>query len=103
RYLQAVSALSKAFALAVPHVESLAIRDEVGLFQEIRSGLVKATVTESEKSPEEMETGIRQLVSLRSLPPSIITDTAPIFCGQNYNVVKIQLTHKIILYIFFHH
>lgn len=63
RYLDAVSALSKAFALAVPHGHALAIRDEVGLFQEIRSVLVKATVTESERSPEEMETAIRQLVS----------------------------------------
>jgi len=63
RYLQAVSALSKAFALAVPHEKALAIRDEVGLFQEIRSGLVKATVSGSEKSPEEVETAIRQLVS----------------------------------------
>jgi type I restriction enzyme R subunit len=63
RYLHAVSAFSKAFALAVPHASALAIRDEVGLFQEIRSGLVKATVTESEKSSEEMESAIRQLVS----------------------------------------
>jgi len=63
RYLQAVSALSKAFALAVPHEQAIAIRDEVGLFQEIRSGIVKATVSESEKSPEELESAIRQLVS----------------------------------------
>ncbi len=63
RYLQAVTALSKAFALSVPHEEALAIRDEVGLFQEIRASLVKATVSNSEKSPEEMETAIRQLVS----------------------------------------
>lgn len=63
RYLQAVTVLSKAFALAVPHEEALAIRDEVGLFQEIRANLVKATVSDSEKSSEEMETAIRQLVS----------------------------------------
>ncbi|RLB95540.1 MAG: DEAD/DEAH box helicase [Deltaproteobacteria bacterium] len=63
RYLQAVTVLSKAFALAVPHEEALAIRDEVGLFQEIRASLVKATVSDSEKSLEEMETAIRQLVS----------------------------------------
>jgi len=63
RYLQAVTALSKAFALAVPHEEALRIRDEVGLFQEIRASLVKATVSDSEKSPEEMESAIRQLVS----------------------------------------
>jgi len=63
RYLYAVSALSKAFALAVPHEKALAIRDEVGLFQEIRSGIVKTTVTEGERSPEEIESAIKQLVS----------------------------------------
>jgi len=63
RYLQAVTALSKAFALAVPHGQALAIRDEVGLFQEIRSALLKATVSEKERTPEELESAIRQLVS----------------------------------------
>ena len=63
RYLQAVTALSKAFALAVPHDEALAIRDEVGLFQEIRANLIKATVSHFERSPEEMEAAVRQLIS----------------------------------------
>jgi len=63
RYLQAVTALSKAFALAVPHDEALAIRDELGLFQEIRANLVKATVSSAERSPEEMEAAVQQLIS----------------------------------------
>jgi len=63
RYLQAVTALSKAFALAAPHDEALAIRDEVGLFQEIRANLVKATVSNAERSPEEMEAAVQQLLS----------------------------------------
>ena len=63
RYLKAVAALSKAFALAVPHAEALTIRDDVGLFQEIRASLVKATISDPGKSPIEMETAIRQLVS----------------------------------------
>ena len=63
RYFQAVSTLSKAFALAVPHERALEIRDEVGLFQEIRSALVKTTVPESERTPYEMESAIRQLIS----------------------------------------
>jgi len=63
RYLQAVAALSKAFALAVPHEKALAIRDEVGLFQEVRSALVKATVSERERTPDELELAVRQLVS----------------------------------------
>jgi len=63
RYVQAVTALSKAFALAVPHEQAMAIRDDVGLFQEIRAALVKATMSESERTPDEMESAIRQLVS----------------------------------------
>ncbi len=63
RYVQAVAALSKAFALAVPHEQAMAIRDDVGLFQEIRAALVKATMSESERTPDEMESAIRQLVS----------------------------------------
>ena len=63
RYLLAVTVLSKAFVLAVPHEEALAIRDELRLFQEIRTSLVKATVSDYKKSPEAMETAIRQLVS----------------------------------------
>lgn len=63
RYLEAVTALSKAFALAVPHEEALRIRDEVGFFQEVRSGLAKATVEGPGKSPEEIDTAIRQLIS----------------------------------------
>jgi type I restriction enzyme R subunit len=55
--------LSKAFALAVPHEKALAIRDEVGLFQEVRSALVKATVSERERTPDELELAVRQLVS----------------------------------------
>jgi len=62
RYLESVTALSKAFALSVPHEEALRIRDEVGFLQEVRSGLAKATV-EGGKSPGEMDTAIRQLVS----------------------------------------
>lgn len=72
RYLRAVSALSKAFALAVPPEQALAIRDEVGLFQEIRSALVKATVSDSERTPDEMESAIRQLVSRAVYPTDIV-------------------------------
>jgi len=63
RYLRAVAALSKAFALAVPHDEALVIRDEVGLFQEIRAALIKATVSQGERTPEEIEAAVQQLVS----------------------------------------
>ncbi|MFO7889269.1 MAG: type I restriction endonuclease subunit R, partial [bacterium] len=63
RYLKYVSDLSKAFALAVPHKKAIAIRDEVGFFQEVRAGIAKAITENGEKSKEDMEAAVRQLVS----------------------------------------
>jgi type I restriction enzyme, R subunit len=64
RYLQAVTELSQAFALAVPHDRAIAIRDEVGFFQEIRSVLAKSTTSGAGgKSPDDMDAAIRQIVS----------------------------------------
>jgi type I restriction enzyme R subunit len=62
RLLNAVTELSKAFALAVPHETSLLIRDDVGFFQSVRSVLAKSIVGES-KSDEELEHAIRQIIS----------------------------------------
>lgn len=62
RYLQVVTELSKAFVLAVPNEQALAIRDDVSFFQTIRAAFVKATPTEG-KSQEELDTAVRQIVS----------------------------------------
>jgi type I restriction enzyme R subunit len=61
RFLSAVLALSKAFALSVPHPKALAIRDQVGFFQAIRAGMVKYTVTG--QSEEDLDAAVRQIVS----------------------------------------
>ncbi len=63
RYLPAVSALTKAFALAVPHEQAIRVRDEVGFFQEVRAALVKATGDAQGRTPDEMDSAIKQLVS----------------------------------------
>lgn len=62
RFLQAVTELAKAFALAVPHDDALAIRDEIGFFQAVRAGIVKTTTSEG-MSPEDLDTAVRQIVS----------------------------------------
>jgi type I restriction enzyme R subunit len=62
RFMQAVTELAKAFALASSHEAALAIRDEVGLFQAIRAAFAKATPTEG-KSQDDLDSAIRQLVS----------------------------------------
>ena len=42
RYVQAVTELSFAFSLSVPHEEAIRIRDEVALFQSVKAGIRKA-------------------------------------------------------------
>ena len=63
RYLEAVSLLTKAFALAVPHKAALAIRDEVGFFQEARAALIKTGGATQGGGAHEIDSAIRQLVS----------------------------------------
>ncbi len=62
RLARAVTELSKAFALAVPHNKALEIRDDVAFFQAVRSVLTKS-MGDSRRSPEEIEHAIRQIVS----------------------------------------
>jgi type I restriction enzyme R subunit len=62
RYLQAVAELSRVFALAMPHEEALAIREEVAFFQAVRAALVKTTGG-GKRSKEDMESAIRQIVA----------------------------------------
>ncbi len=62
RFLKAVTELSKAFALAVPHEKALAIRDEVGFFQAVRASIVKNTGGDG-KLPEDLDSAIQQIVS----------------------------------------
>ncbi len=63
RYTNAVTALSKSFAISVPHPYTNDIRDELGLFQAIKSRIVKVTQSNKAKSDEEIETAIKQILS----------------------------------------
>jgi len=62
RYLSAVTELTKAFALTVPHEKAIQIRDDVGFFQEVRTALVKTTGDEHGRTPDEIDSAIKQLV-----------------------------------------
>jgi type I restriction enzyme R subunit len=71
RLLQAVSELSKAFALAVPHTEALRIRDDVGFFQAVRAVLAK-NVSGERKTDEELELAIRQIISKAVVSDAVV-------------------------------
>jgi type I restriction enzyme, R subunit len=72
RLLKAVTELSKAFALAVPHEEALAIRDDVAFFQAVRAALAKRAPME-ERPEEELDHAIRQIIS-RAIAPEGVVD-----------------------------
>ena len=62
RLLRGVTELSQAFALAVPHPESMRIRDDVGFFQAVRSVLAKSEPGDR-RTDEELDHAIRQIIS----------------------------------------
>jgi type I restriction enzyme R subunit len=62
RFLQRVTELSKAFVLAVPHDDALALRDDVAFFQAVRGAFLKHTPPDG-RTADELDTAIRQLVS----------------------------------------
>lgn len=71
RLLRAVTDLSQAFALAVPHEETFRIRDDVGFFQAVRSVLAKSTPGE-QKTDEELDHAIRQIISKAVVSEEIV-------------------------------
>ena len=72
RFLQAVSELSKAFALAVPNEKALVLREEIAFFQAIRASFEKYTTDEG-KTKEDLDTAIQQIVS-RAVASNQIVD-----------------------------
>ncbi len=61
RFVQAVSDLSHAFALSVPHEETIRIRDDVQFFQSVRVALTKSS--SKSRSDEGIDNAIRQIIS----------------------------------------
>jgi type I restriction enzyme, R subunit len=62
RYINEVTKLSQAFAIAIPHEQALDVKDEVAFFQAVKARLSKFDITESGRSNEEIETTIRQVI-----------------------------------------
>ncbi|AKA47891.1 DEAD/DEAH box helicase [uncultured archaeon] len=97
RFVKAVTELSRAFSLAVPMREALEVRDEVGFLQAIKAQIVKHTVS-TERSREETDTAIRQIISEAIGSRGIIDifeaagikkpDVSPIMSDEFLNSIK---------------
>jgi type I restriction enzyme R subunit len=71
RLLRAVTDLSQAFALAVPHDETLRIRDDVGFFQAVRAVLAKSSIGDR-KTDEDLDHAIRQIISKAMVSDEVV-------------------------------
>ncbi len=63
RFMDAVSKLSKSYALAVPADETVDIREHVAFFQAVRAAFDKNTVSDGGYSRDEIDSAVKQLVS----------------------------------------
>lgn len=73
RYLNEVTALSQAFAIAIPHEQALDAKDEVGFFQAVKARLSKFDSTdETSSNNEDLETTIRQVIDQALVSEQVI-------------------------------
>lgn len=72
RYINEVTALSKAFAIAIPHDQAMDAKDEVSFFQAVKARLSKFDLSGSGKTNEEIETTIRQVIDKALVSEKVI-------------------------------
>jgi type I restriction enzyme R subunit len=72
RYINEVTALSRAFAIAIPHDQAMDVKEEVGFFQAVKARLVKFESNGNGRTDEEVETTIRQVIDQALVSEKVI-------------------------------
>ncbi len=72
RYINEVTSLSQAFAIAIPHEQAMDVKDEVAFFQAVKARLAKFDGTGTGKTDEEIETAIRQVIDKALVSEQVI-------------------------------
>lgn len=72
RYIDEVTALSKAFAIALPHDQAMDAKDEISFFQAVKARLAKFDSVGPGKTDEEIETTIRQVIDQALVSDQVI-------------------------------
>ncbi|MCL4481867.1 MAG: type I restriction endonuclease subunit R [Bacteroidetes bacterium] len=72
RYINEVTALSRAFAIAIPHDQAMDAKDEVSFFQAVKARLAKFDATGMGRTDEEIETTIRQVIDKALVSEKVI-------------------------------
>lgn len=72
RFVNEVTALGKAFAIAIPHDNAMDVKDEVSFFQAVKARLCKFDSTGDGRTDEEIETTIRQVIDQALVSEKVI-------------------------------
>ncbi len=72
RYINEVTALSRAFAIAVPHKQAMDAKDEISFFQAVKERLAKFDETGSGKTDYQIETTIKQVIDQALISEQVI-------------------------------
>jgi type I restriction enzyme R subunit len=72
RYIDEVTALSRAFSIAIPHEQAMDVKDEISFYQAIKARLVKFDSTGTGKTDEEIETAIQQVIDQALVTEQVI-------------------------------
>jgi type I restriction enzyme R subunit len=72
RYIDQVTALSQAFAIAIPHEQAMNVKDEIAFFQAVKARLAKFDSTGTGRTNEEIESTIRQVIDKALVSEQVI-------------------------------
>ncbi|NCC34727.1 MAG: type I restriction endonuclease subunit R, partial [Chloroflexia bacterium] len=72
RYIDQVTALSQAFAIAIPHEQAMDVKDEIAFFQAVKARLAKFDNTGTGRTNEEIESTIRQVIDKALVSEQVI-------------------------------
>ena len=72
RFINEVTTLSKAFAIAIPHDQAMDVKDEVSFFQAVKARLAKFGSIDSGRTDEDIETTIRQVIDKALVTDKVI-------------------------------
>ena len=72
RFVNEVTALGKAFAIAIPNEQAMDVKDEVAFFQAVKARLCKFTERGTVYTNEEIETTIRQVIDQALISERVI-------------------------------
>jgi type I restriction enzyme R subunit len=72
RYIDQVTALSQAFAIAIPHEQAMDLTDEIAFFQAVKARLAKFDSIGSGRTNDEIESTIRQVIDKALVSEQVI-------------------------------